>query len=89
VYLEVNPVGKPDAVVPHVRFDERRWETELWYGLRHRRLAKAAGNGYSPYPKATAPIFDSTGYPYINITSILLDRKASFSVIKVSSFLTK
>ena len=23
----VKPVGEPDAVAPHVRFDERRWET--------------------------------------------------------------
>ena len=30
MYLEVKPVGKPDAVVPHVRFDERGWETELY-----------------------------------------------------------
>jgi hypothetical protein len=30
VYLEVKPVGKPDVVVPHVRFDERGWETELY-----------------------------------------------------------
>ena len=29
VCLEVKPVGKPDAVVPHVRFDEQGWETEL------------------------------------------------------------
>jgi hypothetical protein len=28
VCLAVKPVGKPDAVVPHVRFDERGWETE-------------------------------------------------------------
>ena len=27
VCLEVNPVGKPDAVAPHVRFDERGRET--------------------------------------------------------------
>ena len=26
---EVNPVGKPDAVAPHVRFDERGRETGL------------------------------------------------------------
>jgi hypothetical protein len=26
---EVKPVGKPDAVAPHVRFDERGWETGL------------------------------------------------------------
>ena len=31
LYLnEVKPVGKPDAVAPHVRFDERGWETESW-----------------------------------------------------------
>jgi len=29
VCLEVNPVGKPDAVAPHVRFDERGRETGL------------------------------------------------------------
>ena len=29
VCLEVNPVGKPDAVDPHVRFDERGRETGL------------------------------------------------------------
>jgi hypothetical protein len=26
--LAVKPVGKPDAGNPHVRFDEREWETE-------------------------------------------------------------
>jgi hypothetical protein len=30
VCLKVKSVGKPDAVVPHVRFDERRGETESW-----------------------------------------------------------
>ena len=34
---DVNPVGEPDAGNPHVRFDERGWETELWFGTRHRR----------------------------------------------------
>jgi hypothetical protein len=29
VCLMVKPVGKPDAVAPHVRFDERGWETGL------------------------------------------------------------
>jgi hypothetical protein len=38
----------------------RELETELWDGLRHRLLAKAAGNGYSPSPKATAPVLDPT-----------------------------
>ena len=28
--LEEKPVGKPDAVAPHVRFDERGWETGLY-----------------------------------------------------------
>jgi len=39
----------------------RELETEPWDGLRHRLLAKAAGNGYSPSPKATAPVLDPTG----------------------------
>ena len=29
VCFKVKPVGKPDAGDPHVRFDERGWETEL------------------------------------------------------------
>jgi hypothetical protein len=29
VCFKVKPVGKPDAVAPHVRFDERGWETGL------------------------------------------------------------
>jgi hypothetical protein len=28
VCLTVNPVGEPDALIGHVRFDERGWETE-------------------------------------------------------------
>src|SRR5271155_1510565 len=35
--------GKPDAGNPHVRFDERRLETEPRSELRHRQCAKAAG----------------------------------------------
>ena len=30
VCFKVKPVGKPDAVAPHVRFDERGWETGLY-----------------------------------------------------------
>ena len=30
VCLKVKSVGKPDAVAPHVRFDERGWETGLY-----------------------------------------------------------
>jgi hypothetical protein len=51
VCLTKKPVGKPDAVAPHVRFDERGEETELWCDVRHRQLAKAVGNSYSPSPK--------------------------------------
>jgi hypothetical protein len=38
VCYEVKPVGKPDAVAPHVRFDERGWETELMSHRAHPRL---------------------------------------------------
>ena len=30
VCLSVKPVGEPDALIGHVRFDERGWETERW-----------------------------------------------------------
>ena len=36
--LKVNPVGKPDAVAPHVRFDERGWETGPMSYRAHPRL---------------------------------------------------
>ena len=58
--FEVKSVGKPCARNPHARFDERGWETERWYRLRHRHRAKAAGNSYSLCPHVTAPILDST-----------------------------
>jgi len=56
----VKPVREPDAGNPHVRFDERRWETEPRSRLRHRYKAKAAGNSYSlvlqpPRPPSTLP----------------------------------
>jgi hypothetical protein len=60
VGLVVKPVGKPDAGDPHVRFDEREEETEPWRGLRHRHLAKAAGQQLFPTPSATASLLDST-----------------------------
>ena len=43
VGLAVKPVGKPDAGNPHVRFDERGWETGRRFGVRaraHPRLYK-------------------------------------------------
>ena len=52
---EWSPLGKP-----HVRFDERRLETESRDGLRHLHSAKAAGNSYSPLPATTTPVADST-----------------------------
>ena len=44
----VKPVGEPDAGKPHVRFDERRGETESRDGLRHRRVPKGAGQRLLP-----------------------------------------
>ncbi len=41
-------------------------ETELCNGLRHRHQAKAAGNGYSLSPTATAPPLDSTFRPNLS-----------------------
>jgi hypothetical protein len=41
----VKPVGKPDAGNPHVRFDERGWETGRRLGVSaraHPRLYKSA-----------------------------------------------
>jgi hypothetical protein len=78
----VNPVGKPDAVAPHVRFDEQGWETESWQtGLRrcHERDASSHRK-----PNATAPVLDSTiplpvrnrkGYGTLGGTLILDARK--------------
>ena len=39
----------------------RELETGLRDGLRHRRVAKAAGKRLLPVPTATAPAFDPTG----------------------------
>jgi len=46
VSLAVKPVGKPDAGNPHVRFDERGWETGRRFGVSaraHPRLYTMAG----------------------------------------------
>jgi hypothetical protein len=53
-------VGKPDAVIPYVRFDERRLETELWRELRHRHGRKPPANSTAAQPTVTAPVVDST-----------------------------
>jgi len=42
----VKPVGKPDALIGHVRFDERGWETGRHSGVSaraHPRLYKLTG----------------------------------------------
>jgi hypothetical protein len=44
----VKPVGKPDALIGHVRFDERGWETGRRSGVStraHPRLYTVAGVG--------------------------------------------
>jgi hypothetical protein len=57
----VNPVGEPDAGNPHVRFDERRRETEPWRGLRHPRGGESRGLTATPHdlppprPSSTLP----------------------------------
>ena len=58
----MKPVGKPDAVIPHVRFDERRRETELWRELRHRLGRKPPANSIASQPTVTAPVVDSTEF---------------------------
>ena len=53
-------VREPGAGNRHAGFDERGEETWLWWGLRHRLHAKAAGNSYSPHLRPGAPLLDST-----------------------------
>ena len=49
-----------DAGNLHVRFDERRLETEPWREPMRHRQAKAAGHQLPSRPTATAPVVDST-----------------------------
>ena len=56
VSLAVKPVGKPDAGNPHVRFDERGWETGRRFGVSaraHSRLYKLARKT-GPLPSTVA-----------------------------------
>ena len=54
VYLAVKPVGEPDALIGHVRFDERGWETERC------RMAQATApildSTFSDMPKESAHV---------------------------------
>jgi hypothetical protein len=45
----MKPVGEPDAVAPHVRFDERGWETERC------RMAQATAPILDSTSKAALP----------------------------------
>ena len=54
-------VREPDAGDPHVRFDERRLETESRRGVRHRPRAKAAGTSYPlrlPPPRQSSTLLN-------------------------------
>ena len=66
--LAVKPVGEPDAVAPHVRFDERGWETGRWPSapsyrahprLYRRRPGSCAGKGLLTEAGLKSPIFYS------------------------------
>jgi hypothetical protein len=59
----VKSVREPDAGDPQVRFDKRRWETELRPRLRHRHQGEAAGNSYS-LDLQPPPAVDSTLFPW-------------------------
>jgi hypothetical protein len=59
----VKPVREPDAGDPQVRFDERRWETELRPRLRHRHPGESRRQQLLPRPTDTAPAADSTPFP--------------------------
>ena len=60
VCLAVKPVGEPDALIGHVRFDERGWETERC------RMAQATAPILDSLPTRTSATaedfpFDSSG----------------------------
>jgi hypothetical protein len=64
VSLAVKPVGKPDALIGHVRFDERGWETGRRFGVSaraHPRLYKVDRTDPVERPEAAScpppPIF--------------------------------
>src|SRR5947209_18611736 len=53
--LLVKCLREPDAVEPHVRFDERRRETEPRPRLRHRHDGESRRQQLLPRPTVTAP----------------------------------
>jgi hypothetical protein len=48
VCLRTKPVGEPDAGNPHVRFDERGWETERCRMAQATAPIYVAGSAYGP-----------------------------------------
>ena len=54
---------KLDAGNPHVRFDQRGMETQVWLRLRHRLKAKAVRNSKPLNLKLNAPALDSPQLP--------------------------
>src|SRR5437879_12400379 len=63
VCLTVKPVGEPDALIGHVRFDERGWETERC------RMAQATA------PTLDSTCCDIAG-PRVNVRSWWRSRRA-------------
>ncbi len=57
VYRPANPVGEPDAANPHVRFDERGVETEVWGDTRAPATERA---GQHARPHLLLPRHSST-----------------------------
>ena len=60
VSLAVKPVGKPDAGNPHVRFDERGWETGRRFGVSaraHPRLYKLTVGKFDSGKFPVSPFF--------------------------------
>ena len=49
-----------------LRSTGRGLETEPWIGMRHRRVAKAAGNSYSPYLHLPRQPSTLTGYRLVS-----------------------
>ena len=77
--LRKNLVREPDAGNPHVRFDERGRETELWQaGMR--RCARKSQQGHRK-PKVTAPVLDSTDFRVrasrLQVPRLQADRRSS------------
>jgi hypothetical protein len=56
----MNLIREPDAGNPHVRFDEREWETELSVAIGAPANGESRRQRPTLRPTATAPVLDST-----------------------------